>query len=531
VRRLSDKNGMNGPDTPRVSILIPNYNNGRASSNDGKTNLILDLLSSLDETLRDEPTPFEIIAYDDGSTDDSLNTLRHWSRRRWRGGQPFLELIEAEHCGVLARAANVLSRRARGRILVRLDGDTEMLTANWATKLCEVFDTGPPRLGIVGPKQLDPSGYIHAMGDWLIHPNGYHHIAHGFPRHTIRTALEVDHVMGCFYCMKRQVYEELGGYDEDYLRGQTVDFGLRARLAGFSCFAVPHIEFIHNQRLRIGRRTRADTRQGITEHIGTFETKWGFSRVAPDLDVVRRRYAGTPLLWNARWLLADGPADPPTAPIAIEDSRWADYDRQPAFRQAVDSQVAMVRNIVGQAAVSRCIVQINCGQGLFASLLAERSLPVVGTDRQPAHIALAQAASAQRTYPGPQPQFRLQDDRRRLPLEDRSAQMVLLINVLEKHANPVGLLAEAARVLEPGGLALITVARRRTADTHAGQALHPYRPGELHQQLGIGGRWALVTDPDADDGQSDNILIVAQRTAEEAADPARCAQAPQRVTA
>jgi len=44
---------------PRVSILIPNYNNGTASSRDGKTDLIADLLQSLHDSLQDDPTPIE----------------------------------------------------------------------------------------------------------------------------------------------------------------------------------------------------------------------------------------------------------------------------------------------------------------------------------------------------------------------------------------------------------------------------------------------------------------------------------------
>src|SRR5262245_26741676 len=124
------------PGPPRVSILIPNFNNGRQSSRSGKDDLLGNLLRSLQQMLRDDPTPFEIIAYDDGSTDDSLATLREWSKKRWPTGRPFMELIEAEHCGYLSRVANILSRRARGEILVRLDGDIISLTPNWVSRLC-----------------------------------------------------------------------------------------------------------------------------------------------------------------------------------------------------------------------------------------------------------------------------------------------------------------------------------------------------------------------------------------------------------
>src|SRR5438874_2081549 len=107
---------------PRVSILIPNFNNGKQSSKSGQQDLLGDLLQSLRDTLKGDTTPFEIIAYDDGSTDDSLATLRERAQLKCPDGRPFLELIEAEHCGYLSRVANILSRKARGEILVRLDG-------------------------------------------------------------------------------------------------------------------------------------------------------------------------------------------------------------------------------------------------------------------------------------------------------------------------------------------------------------------------------------------------------------------------
>ena len=208
---------MRDAKSPRVSILIPNYNNGRQSSVTGQDDLIADLLASLERTVGDDPTPLEIIAYDDGSTDDSLATLRQWSKKSLHG-RPFLQLIEAEHCGVLSKSANLLSRRARGDILVRLDGDVVCLTERWVSKLCAIFDDGAGRLGIVGPKQLGPDGRIIAYGDWVLHPSGYVHIGQDLPRDAVRYPMEVDHVMGCFYCCKKQVFEELDGYDEQILR-------------------------------------------------------------------------------------------------------------------------------------------------------------------------------------------------------------------------------------------------------------------------------------------------------------------------
>ena len=252
---------------PRLSILVPNYNNGRGTSPGDERSDLQRLFESLAGTLARDPTPLEIIVADDGSTDDSLQTCRVWARRTWRGGEPFCRLLESRHCGVLSVVANRLTAEATGDLCCRLDGDVEILTSGWASVLCGIFDAAPPVVGIVGAKQLSPQGRIHSAGDWLLHPRGYHHIGRGADRHSVRSASEVDHVMGCFYGHRRAVWEDVGGYDESILRGQTVDFGLQARLRGWRTIFDPAIEFVHYNSARPPRSTHADSGPGLEDAL------------------------------------------------------------------------------------------------------------------------------------------------------------------------------------------------------------------------------------------------------------------------
>lgn len=441
--------------TPRVSILIPNFNNGRGSSRGGAVDLIGDLLASLRDTLAGDPTPVEIIAYDDGSTDDSLPTLRRWA------ADGFLKLIEAEHCGVLSKTANRLVAESSGEFLVRLDGDITVLTPHWAAKLCAIFDQGPPDLGVVGPKQLTPNvRWVHSFGDFILHPKGYHHLHQGAERDSITRAAEVDHVMGCFYCCKRSVHDELGGYDENILRGQTIEFGLRSRLAGYRCFAVPQIEFVHRHSLREMRANHADTNGGIDVSLKSFEDKWGFNRLAADLDVVRERYAGTPLLWNAEvfgvpaeeaYALASGP--PPT----IENSRWKRYAEDAAFRRQLDFRVTIARQLASRHAGGARVGVIGAGDGLLVHLLAQHGVACAGAEASAAHVALGRQFLAGKTYSGPAPTLIHQPDPRRLPWEDGALDVVLWAGDsgggghsgggIENHPNPTAVLRDARRVM------------------------------------------------------------------------------------
>ncbi|MFG0331014.1 MAG: methyltransferase domain-containing protein [Phycisphaerales bacterium] len=499
--------------TPRVSILIPNYNNGRASSRDGRRDFILDLLMSLDRTLADDPTPFEVLAFDDGSTDDSIDTLRDWAEsRRWRDDRPFLRLMEAPHCGVLSITANKLSAAARGEFLVRLDGDIVCLTDQWVTRLCEAFDSAPPRLGVIGPKQLKVNERIHAFGDWLLHPNGYTHIGAEAHRHFVTRAMEVDHVMGCFYCCRKRVWEELGGYDEDFLRGQTIDFGLRARLAGWSTIAIPNIEYIHAHSERRPRSTTADTRDGIDQTRKTFYRKWGFDRLAPDLEVVRRLYSGTPLLWNSRWFGPQSCEDLMESDIAptLEESPWGRYSNRPQFRQAADFRRAAAIDLIRQLKPGGPVVEFQCGAGLLGHLLATSGVPYIGVDRRVGHLRLANSATAAQQYPAAPPKFIHQADGERLPFDDQSVAMLLIVDELERHPNPVRLLREANRVLQPNGAVVVISQRKRPLEEAPTNATHRYLPNEILQQFMAVGGFSLAINPN-DIGVHNDLLFVARR--------------------
>lgn len=480
---------------PRLSILIPNFNNGRSSSRDGTIDFIGDLLQSLLDTLRHDPTPVEILILDDGSTDDSLATCRAWAERiwgGWRGESPFLRLIERPHTGILSINANILTREARGEFCARLDGDIVIHTPNWAQHLCAAFDAGPPDLGIIGPKQLTPEGWVHAAGDWILHPRGYHHIAAGAHRDAVTRAMEVDHVMGCFYCHRKRVWEDVGGYDESFLRGQTIDFGLMARLKGWRAFFTPDIEFTHKHVLRRARHTTADTTGGIDKSLLRFEEKWGFSRLAPDLDVVAQRYKGTPLLWNARVF---GPrVDLPVkaAPgLGVEQTEWKRFASDAAYQEAVRARLALLgaaRAVAGTAAMAspsqrNTVLHLYSRAGLLCHLLAKEGVTAIGIDPDPQHVALARRIASRETYRGAKPVFHVQPGPCVLPLPDGVVDMVLLPNVLEYHHNPVGLLREVHRVLAERGVVAILALKRTVPFDLEGDSTSFFRPHELAQLL------------------------------------------------
>ena len=512
---------------PRVSILIPNFNNGVESSKDGTTNLILDLLTSLEQTLRTETQPFEILVYDDGSSDDSLETLRQWSKKTWSNGTAFLTLIENEHCGILSITANKLSRMAKGDILARLDGDVFCLTPNWVSKLIAHMDQNIPNLGIIGPKQLKPTLMIHSYGDFLIHPHGYVHIAGGMPRHSVKRTLEVDHVMGCFYCIKKEVFEDLGGYDENFLRGQTVDFGLRARKAGWRAFAVPDIEFVHNHVGRKDRDTKADSKEGVYQTLDTFEEKWGFNRLVPDMEWIAKKYEGSPILWNKVFFgdQAYKPRKIPASEIDFNQTEWANFANNQTFQTKINLRLVACFDVIKQVKIiPNPLVILGIGDGLVTHLIANQGGHVLAFDERAGHVEFANKCLQNQTYPLKRPTIQTLDQADKTNLPDASVDQILIDRILERHLNPTRILLEAARILKPEHYLVIVSDRKqfvpgedhsdpatlvKTMTTHRSFAWF-----ELINFIKATRLFNIAMDISTDDQTRDIVLIV-KRTANE----------------
>jgi len=497
---------------PRVSILIPNFNNGRASSKSGDRDFITELFESLVATLENDPTPLEIIVADDGSTDDSLATCRAWAERSWRTGKPFCRLIEFTHRGVLAAVANDLTREARGEFICRLDGDIICTTPNWVKLIVEAFESMPADVGVIGPKQIGLDGRIHAAGTWILHPRGRHNIAQGALPSLITRSLECDDVMGCFYCHRKKVWKDVGGYDEKLLRGQTEDFSLMARLKGRRVISIPNVEFVHAHAARKKRENHADTPDGIDQSLDSFQEKWGFDRLTPDLDAVAKRYAGTPLLWNARVFgpRQASPANP--KPVSIENSEWTRFINDAAFRDAIRARAQIVQNVNRLVSPVGRVLHVHSRGGLLCHLMAQGGVECTGADPNPSLTDLASQAVKNQTYAKARPQYTTMADETTIPLADQSFDTVLLFDCIERHHNPVALLREAHRVLRENGLAVFIVRERAEPFDADHDGLHAYRPHELVLQV----QASRLFDPQAVEGLGSlpgAMILVAKRRA------------------
>ena len=465
---------------PDLSILVPNFNNGVRSSRDRSVDLLGNLMESLHRTLADDPARVEIIIADDGSTDDSLQTAREWSARKWPCGRPFCRVDVLEHSGSVSRVMNHLLARASGRLVCKMDGDIVCLTPRWASRIIGIFDSDRDRVGVVGPMQLLPDGTVHAAGDWLVHPRGYHHVGQGCAPEQVDAAWEVDHVMGCFWCARREAVDQVGGFDESIRRGQTVDIGIRIRQHGWTVMHEPTIRFEHHHVNRGFRDNTADTPLGLADSLNTFRRTWGFCRLAPDLEEVLALHGTNGICWNrhlldptsrSRWLGQQPPALQQWNQF-VHDTRW-----QAESALLVERATAMLQRPGARA------IQVGSGCGIQVHLAALGGMLIDGAEESPDLVRDASELSGQSSYPSQHPRFILMEDHTRVPVQDGAYDLVILSGILERHWNPVGLLKEAARIMGHGGSCLVITEPRPDDVIHEDAGLHRYRAHELNQQL------------------------------------------------
>jgi len=218
-----------------------------------------------------------------------------------------------------------------------------------------------------------------------------------------------------------------------------------------------------------------------------FFEKWGFDRVAPDLDDVAERYRGTPLLWNARVF---GPSANAPNPISIERSRWHAYAEDQRTQQVIANQLDLITKAIGTDQ-SRRIVQLGCGEGLLCHLLAQQGHSVTGFDSNPHLIELARSVTQRSSYDATAPRFVCEHGRQPTSVEAGSADVVLLIDVMHTHPNPVGLLKQARHVLADDGMLFIVMPERSTPMDTDVDRHHLYRDHELVAQINATGLFMI----------------------------------------
>lgn len=166
--------------------------------------------------------------------------------------------------------------------------------------------------------------------------------------------------------------------------------------------------------------------------------------------------------WTAQaapdpWMLADIArlaavrADRASAAAAYFDSHAAEWDEMRSLHAPESAVEAAIIALIGQAPIGR-LVDIGTGTGRMLELFAPRASQATGLDRSAEMLRLARVKLAAAGLAHVDVR---QGDMYALPLPDSAADLVIIHQVLHYALQPAAAIAEAARLLAPGGRLLI----------------------------------------------------------------------------
>ena len=214
-----------------VAVVIPSWNSAG-------------LLPRCLDSLADQGAELELLVVDNGSSDGSVELLRE-------RGVPHVAL---PHNTGFAAAVNLGAARTRAPLVLALNADT-VLEPGAVGRLAEALATDPG-LGGVQPRilQLEP-GADRDLAGARLYSRGMALSADGraFEQGAgeaqdarSATAREVFGVCGAACLLRRDLFEQLGGYDERYFAFyEDVDLNVRARIAGWRFAYVPEAVVWH----------------------------------------------------------------------------------------------------------------------------------------------------------------------------------------------------------------------------------------------------------------------------------------------
>ena len=225
-----------------ISVIVVNWN---------RRDLLRACLRSLGrQTLA--PSAFEVIVVDNGSTDGSDRMLEAEFGPVASGLR--LRLIRNARNQGFCVAINQGIAASDSPFVALLNNDAEA-DPGWLAALLTAFD-GPREVGMAASKILvweDPAR-IDKVGH-LIYPDG---------QNRGRGTGEVDRGQydrqnetlwpdGCAAMYRRDVFESVGGFDEDlFAYADDAELGLRARIAGWKCLYVPGAVVRHHRGSTLG---------------------------------------------------------------------------------------------------------------------------------------------------------------------------------------------------------------------------------------------------------------------------------------
>jgi len=224
-----------------LSVIIVNYN---------VKEFLQNLIHSLQKAV--SKINHEIIVVDNASDDGSVEFIREKF--------PNINLIVNQTNLGFSKANNIALKIAKGKFILLINPDT-IVSEDTITKMIEFLNEHPDA-GLAGCKILNPDGSLQLAcrrsfpGPWTsfckvagfstLFPKSKLFAKYNLTYLDENSTYEVDAISGSFMMMKREVYEKVGGFDEQFfMYGEDLDLCYRIQKNGYKVYYYPGTQIIH----------------------------------------------------------------------------------------------------------------------------------------------------------------------------------------------------------------------------------------------------------------------------------------------
>ena len=249
---------------PLVSIIIP-------------TRDYADITRTCIESIYEKTTykNFEIILANNDSQKEETFELFKELKKKHKNFKVVDINIEFNY----SRINNLAVKEAKGEYIVLLNNDTEIISPNWLTEM--IGYASQKHVGVVGPKLLYEDMTVQHAGVLLGLGGVASHAYIGSSRDDMgaygRLRVPYNYAANTAACLaiKRSIYEEVGGLEEDLkVAYNDIDFNIKVLSKGYYNVFIPHVELIHYESKSRGLDTTSDKYKRFLEESNYMYKKW-----------------------------------------------------------------------------------------------------------------------------------------------------------------------------------------------------------------------------------------------------------------
>jgi len=208
---------------PLASIVVPILNSEKT---------IKECLNSLMEL--DYPH-YEVIVVDGGSNDSTIEIAKSFEK---------VKLFESNPPAGRQRNKGVFE--AKGKYIAFTDSDC-IVSKDWLKNLIEIFMHFPDASEAGGPNTFDRTKWLSRGVQKVFEKSIGSHYAKSHNKIT-----KVSHASSCNLAIKKDVFEELGGFNDELFPGEDIEFDSRLIKTGHKIYFTPKATLVHKKNYTLG---------------------------------------------------------------------------------------------------------------------------------------------------------------------------------------------------------------------------------------------------------------------------------------